>query len=342
MSRRRSTKAQGYSSAGILAACVIMTCALFCRASANDKTGDLPANPGLKVYLPREVTVKDSDLSLGQISIIRGNVSLAARANKITFGRISVPGQKIIVDRHMVLSRLACNGIPASKVTLTGAEKTTVKQQYRIISGDQFIAMASSFIDANSPRASTSRWHPMRKPKDFAIPGTAKDLKFSSRLLKSNMRNQARVEIAVLSGGKKIGAREVILGLKYKCRHAVAKVDIAAGAVIGMENVKIEEKFSNYPEPAGWKPPYGLIARRSLRANTVLRPNMAGPVKSPIVVKRNQNVVIRIERPGFLITAVGTTMQDGKAGEYIKIRNVDSQRIIVARINADGSVEPVL
>ncbi|MHC4147651.1 MAG: flagellar basal body P-ring formation chaperone FlgA, partial [Planctomycetota bacterium] len=162
------------------------------------------------------------------------------------------------------------------------------------------------------------------------------------RLLKSNMRNQSRVEIAVLSGGKKIGAREVTFGLKYKCRHAVAKVDIAAGAVIGPDNVKIEEKLSYYPEPAGWKPPYGLIARRSLRANTVLRPNMAGPVKSPIVVKRNQNVVIRIERPGFLITAVGTTMQDGKAGEHIKVRNVDSQRIIVARINADGSVEPVL
>lgn len=342
MSRRRSTRAQGYSSAGILAACVVMTCALFCRASANDKTNDFPTKSGLKIYLPREVTVKDSALSLGQISIIRGNVSLAARANKITLGRISLPGQKIIVDRHMVLSRLACNGIPASKVTLTGAEKTTVKQQYQKISGDQFISLASSFIDANSPRASTAQWHPMRKPKDFAIPGTAKDLNFSPRLLKSNTRNQARVEIVVLSGGKKIGAREVILELKYKCRHAVAKVDIAAGAVIGIENVKIEEKLSNYPEPTGWKPPYGLIARRSLRANTVLRPNMAEPVKSPIVVKRNQNVVIRIEKPGFLITAVGTTMQDGKTGEYIKVRNVDSQRIIIARINADGSVEPVL
>jgi flagella basal body P-ring formation protein FlgA len=53
-------------------------------------------------------------------------------------------------------------------------------------------------------------------------------------------------------------------------------------------------------------------------------------------------VVIRIEKPGFLITAVGKAMQDGKAGEYIKVRNADSQRIILARINADGSVEPVL
>jgi flagella basal body P-ring formation protein FlgA len=43
-----------------------------------------------------------------------------------------------------------------------------------------------------------------------------------------------------------------------------------------------------------------------------------------------------------MITAVGKTMQDGRAGDYIKVRNADSQRIILARISEDGSVEPVL
>ena len=37
--------------------------------------------------------------------------------------------------------------------------------------------------------------------------------------------------------------------------------------------------------------------------------------------------------PGFLITASGKTMQDGKPGEDIKVRNMDSQRIIMARIS---------
>jgi flagella basal body P-ring formation protein FlgA len=69
---------------------------------------------------------------------------------------------------------------------------------------------------------------------------------------------------------------------------------------------------------------------------------MLGVLKSPIIVKRNQNVVIRIEKPGFLITAAGKSIQDGRAGEYIKVRNMDSQRIILVRISEDGSVEPVL
>ncbi len=34
-------------------------------------------------------------------------------------------------------------------------------------------------------------------------------------------------------------------------------------------------------------------------------------------------------------------MQEGRAGEYIKVRNVDSRRVISAKVNKDGTVEPV-
>jgi flagella basal body P-ring formation protein FlgA len=319
-----------------------MTCVLFCRAAANNKSNNIQKDFNLKVYLPREVTVKNNCLTLGQVSIIRGGESLVAKASEIALGRISVPGQKIIIDRSMVLSRLACDGIPTSKVTLIGAEKITVKQQQKTISGTEFVTLASSYLENNFSNTSVCRWNPIRKPKDFVIPETSKGITFSPRIIQSNVRNQSKVEITVLSGGNKIGVREVNFGLKYNFRQAVTKADIPAGGVISPENIKIEKSLSNYPEPADWKPPYGLIAKRRLPANTVLRSNMVGALKSQIIVKRNQNVVIRIEKPGFLITAMGKTMQDGRVGEYIKIRNVDSQRIIQARINEDGSVEPVL
>jgi len=318
-----------------------MICAILCQASANNKTNNLQKDSALQVYLPREVTIKDSCLSLGRISIIRGKESLVAQASEIALGRISVPGQKIVIDRAMVLSRLACNGIPASKVTLTGAEKITVKQQEQTIRISEFVKLASSFLKKNPSVVSACGFNPIRTPKDFVITGSSKDIRLSPRLVQNRTRNQARVEIAVLSGGKKIGVREVIFGLQYNCRQAVTKIDIPAGAVISPENVKIEKTTSNYPEPADWRLPYGLIAKRRIPAKTVLRPNMLGPVKSPIIAKRNQKVVIRIDRPGFLITAFGKAMQDGRAGEYIKVRNVDSQRIILVRVKEDGSVEPV-
>jgi len=342
MSVRKSTKAQRHKNTGIFAACVVMAFAIFCPASANDKTGDSLKDSYLKIYLPREVTVKDSNLSLGQVSIIQGGETLAARAGKIGLGRISVPGQKIIIDRPMVLSRLACNGIPASKVTFTGSEKITVKQQHRTITGSEFVSLANSFLEKNPPGVSARRWNLIRKPKDFIVSAANSNISISPRLVQTGVKNQARIEITVLSGSNRIGVRQVTFALIYDRQQAVTKVDIQTGGIISPENTRIETTASNNPEPSNWKPPYGLVAKRRLPANTVLRQNMLGPLKSPIIVKRNQNVVIRVERPGFLITATGKTMQDGKAGEYIKVRNMDSQRIILARISEDGSVVPVL
>ncbi len=307
----------------------------------NGNAGNTKKDSGLQIYLPREITIKDKHLSLGQVGIIRGQESLVAKASEIALGQISAPGQKIVIDREMVLSRLACNGIPVWKVALSGAETITIKQQERTISSDEFIKIASSFLDKNPPVVSVCGFNPIRTPQDFIITGTGKDISFSPRLLSSTARNQAKVEIVVHSGGKKIGACEVIFGLKYNCRQAVTKIDIPKGRAINDENIKIEKIISNYPESAEWKSPYGLIAKRAIPAKTVLHPNMLGPVKAPIVTKRNQKVVIRIDMPGFLITAVGKAMQDGRAGDYIKVRNVDSQRIILAKINEDGSVKPV-
>ncbi len=59
-----------------------------------------------------------------------------------------------------------------------------------------------------------------------------------------------------------------------------------------------------------------------------------------MVVARNQGVVIQIKKPGLTISAMGEAMQDGKVNEYIKVKNIDSQKVLVAKVNDDGTVEP--
>ena len=298
----------------------------------------------LQIHLPREITITSETASLGQVSIIRGEQSLVAKASEIKLGQFSVPGQKIVVDRSMVLSRLACSGISGSEVTLTGAERTIVKQQQQIVKGGEFVKSALSFLEKQRHGKSICEFKAIRVPEDLVISGNNQDIEFSASSARNNIKNRAKVKVKVtaMSQGQELGVRDVIFRLKYKCRQAVAQIDIARGVVIKPENVKIEQIISNYPESAGWKEPYGLVARRKLAANIVIQPGMVGPLEPPVIIKRNQNVIIRINRDGLAITATGKTMQQGKAGDYIKVRNIDSQRIIMAKVNEDGTVEPVL
>jgi flagella basal body P-ring formation protein FlgA len=320
-----------------------MSCVLFCRASAN-KAGDVQKDSNLQIYLPREVTIKSDTISLGEVSIIWGSPrggGLQAKAGKILLGRILVPGQKVVIDRTMVLSRLACNGIPVSKVTLTGAENITISRRHKIIKGSEFVDIASEFLKENPPPGSVCQWEAIRKPKDLVVPEKSKDIRLSARFAKSSAKNQAKVQIVVLEDGKQIEECEVTFRLKYKCHSAVTLVDIPAGEVISSKNVKIENGVANFPEPVDWRPPYGMVTKRTVPANTVLEPHMVAPVKAAVVIERNQNVVIRVERPLLVVTAVGKALNDGRVGEYIKVRNVNSQRIILVKVNEDGTVEPI-
>jgi len=299
-------------------------------------------NSTLQIYLPREVSIEDEIVKLGQVGIIRGAESLVAKAGEITLGRFSLPGQELIVDRQTILSRLASSQMPSSQVRLKGAEKITVRRQQQTVSGADLVKQATSFLRKMPVYASVAQFNPVRMPPNLIIPCEYKDIKFGLNFVGNNTSNRAQVKVVVVADGKDIGMRQVSFRLKYNCSSAVTLAELDAGAVISPENVKIVKVLSDHPEQAGWKPPYGLVTRGKLGPNTVVGLDRVVTPPAEAVVKRNQNVVILIETPGLLITATGQAMQKGCVGEYIKVRNVDSRRLILAKVNADGTVQPAL
>ena len=298
--------------------------------------------PLLQIHLPREVTVQSSLLTLGEISIVRGSGSLAARTGKIGLGRLSVPGQKVTVDRTTILSRLASQGIPGDRVRLTGAQSVVVRRQQQIVDSDEFIALAQMFLKQNPPARSVSESIAVSRPQDLILPGETGNIRVIPAFVRSGARGFVTVRIRVVVDDKTVGTRDIPFRLRYQCHRVVAAQEIAKGAILTPENVKVEPIVSDRPEPVGWKPPYGLVALRDVRENVEIRADMIGAPESEVSIRRNETVVIRLERPGLLVSAVGIALQQAGAGDYIKVRNTDSNRVIVCRVNADGTVQPVL
>ena len=84
---------------------IIILIAVTLLSSSSD--GALEKGPeGLQIYLPRSVSIKGNLPNLGQVAIIQGKESLIAKAEKIGLGRISVPGQNLVINRTALLSRL--------------------------------------------------------------------------------------------------------------------------------------------------------------------------------------------------------------------------------------------
>jgi len=301
---------------------------------------EAPQADTIHIYLPREVTVDGNVPDLGHVGVMRGNEQLVARAAKITLGKLALPGQTIVIDRPVLLSRLASNGIPASKVQLAGAEKVIVKQKGDTISTAQIVQFAREFLAKSLPAQTIAQIEVLHAPDDLVLIGAGP--KLCPRLVKTPVQGQARVEVDVLVDGRLVGSRQVQFRLKFNCRRATTLTDIPAGTAITPQNVKLEPGVADSPDPADWASPYGLLAKRPIPADTVIRPNMVAPAQPQVVLRRNQSVLIRIETAGLLVTATGKALEEGKIGDFVKVQNVDSQRTIIVKINADGTVSPVL
>jgi len=320
-------------------ACVLSIAPL-CHAGASGGQ-DIPRDDLLRIHLPREVTVQNPLLSLGQVTVITGAGPLVTTAGGVRLGRFSVPGQKITLDRATILSRLASQGIPAEKVMLTGTDAVTVRRRQQIISGDEFVSFARLFLQQNPPGSSPCDGTAVAKPKDLALPGEPQNMQLVPRFVENGAGGFVTVQVSVVVDGQEVGSRTVPLRLRYRGHKALTVQEIAEGATLTPENVKIEETVSDRPETY-WKSPYGLVALRKLPARTEIRGDMVDAAQPSLVIRRNETVVIRVRRPGFMVTAVGLAMQEGRAGQYMKVRNTDSHRIIMCKVNDDGTVEPVL
>ena len=77
------------------------------------------------------------------------------------------------------------------------------------------------------------------------------------------------------------------------------------------------------------------VAKKTLSAG---RPISLSSLAEPVVVERGQSTKLVFNAGSLVITAVGVSLEPGSVGDFIKVRNVDSGRIINGTVLSDGSV----
>ena len=298
---------------------------------------------GLRIYMPREITIDADTIDLAAIGIMRGNEELILKATGTSLGRFTSVGQEIVVDRNTILSRLASQGIKSSKVKLSGAERITVKRNEQLVRSEDFIEVATFFVKSQPEVAKADSIKLVREPRDWVMADNSGSVKLVPR--KSGYSNKAwnKVWVAIVRDGVEIGGHELVFDVKFNKRRVVALTDISKGTVVTPDNTMTQTILDKEMQPVNWLPPYGQVASRWIRKGSVISGNMTGVVESPKSVKRNQLVVIKIETAMLSISNIGQAQNDAAAGEFVKIKIGEGRntRTVIGKVKSDGTVEPV-
>ncbi|WP_230533108.1 flagellar basal body P-ring formation chaperone FlgA [Microvirga roseola] len=79
----------------------------------------------------------------------------------------------------------------------------------------------------------------------------------------------------------------------------------------------------------------GKTVRRTLLPGEAIPLNA---VDDPKLVSRGVPAPIVFEEGGLTITGVGTPLQNGTLGQSVQVKNMDSGRVIIGRVESDGKI----
>ena len=137
------------------------------------------------------------------------------------------------------------------------------------------------------------------------------------------------------------------LGARARAADSAAGGDILSVPVITIYpgDIISDEMLADQSFPAGTNASSAILAQRQALVGKVARrtllpgkPIAANAVAEPDLIKRGTVTRAYLNEGGLSITTLVLPLQSGALGAVIQCRNVDSGRVIMGTVQADGSV----
>ena len=280
-----------------------------------------------------KVEIDDIEVRLGQIAVIEGgDIQLIEQLKGIVIGKAPLPGKSRNFDPHLLKMRLRQHRINLSAISLEIPQRVEIMRSYVEVDKQKIRKIVSDFIIRNSPQEDKRvRIKEIVVPQSVFLskgPITYKVRAPRSRELMG--RCSIAVEFSVNGHSQKTvwaSAMVEVLGPVVVTRRPLGRYKPITEDDIVLQTMDLAAMPSNVISDLE-----AVIGKRTKRAIGAQIPLRADVIELPPLVKRGDLVVIIAESKGLRITARGQVKKKGRRGERIPVVNVDSKKVLYARV----------
>jgi flagella basal body P-ring formation protein FlgA len=306
-----------------------------------------PDEAPLVVTLRPAASVSAATVCVGNVASLSGGTpALRQRVAALDLADRPRRGKPLQLLRELVAYRIQVAGIEKSRFRVQGAPVVEVSPGAAPATEDEFLQAArDALLDklACPPDdVAVSLAQPPQLPQ--LTPGAKDDVRLEAEPREPiNVPGRSRVDVTLLVNGERIDVVPVLLDVKVYQAAAVARRRIEGGETLGDENVRFERHASDAPGSCLTPKDVGAgrKAKRAIAAGQMVPPAAVESVaaNNPVLVKQ-RDLVKLVARVGNLrVTALAEAEQDGRAGDLVRVRNVDSKKEVVGRVIGRGLVE---
>lgn len=297
----------------------------------------LASTPATVMVRPESEVVGPS-ACLGEIAGIQCTDS--APAEKLRNAPICsapLPGKTRKITRDQIIIALRKAGIDDETVDLLCPEMVRISRKASTVSGQSLFETARAFALAANSWPGTVAVEPVRLPPDQTVP-----------VGKLELRARAGAG-AVRKGQNSLPVEIVIDGRVYRTVHTAIRIRVFApvlvstqaiprSATVSAQNARLSERdITNLPDDVYLgNPSSGCVASVSISEGAVIRKQW---LSEPAAIKSGDSVLVVVENGAIRVTDKATAVQDGRAGQRIKVRFANDGREVRGTVAEPGLVK---
>ena len=299
------------------------------------------------VTLHDQAAVGVRQVTVGDVADITGaNAPLCKMIAQLDLAGPIRQSGALSISRNQVAIRIQLAGLPNELIRIEGADRVeVVAAQYQVPEADVLAAARKAVL------IRLASWKPedidIRQVRPIMVPlsvaGTREDVSVRAELhAAAQPLGLAQVDVSLLSGGERKLSFPLYLEIRACPQVAVMARKVEKGEWVTESSViferrTVESKSACVTTSAMLA---GKKARQPLNAGQVLTLadlEIANEhPDGPLVHQRNPVKMI-VHLGTMSVVASGEAMQDGRLGQMIRVRNIDSKQQVVGRV-ADRSL----
>lgn len=289
----------------------------------------------IEVSLIDNVVLEAKTITFSDISTVTGDdVELVNRINNIEIGKTPWANSLRTINKDFLKMRLNASNVNVSDVSFTDTSTVTVSVESTKVTGLEISQKAKKYLLSVLPVADRETTIELaRLPGDQWIPSKRDKINFYVSLVDSS-KDRGKIEVIVTASSN--GMRYFKIPVHFNVRVfecvAITKRKLSRSQQLTKGNVFMARRETTKIRGLAFsdrKHLAGKTAAVSILPYTILTENM---VETPPTIRRGSVVKLFIMSSGFEIVTKGLAQQTGYAGEVIKVKNLDSKKILYGEI----------
>jgi flagella basal body P-ring formation protein FlgA len=301
----------------------------------------------------QEARVDATRVALGDVAELAGGpAELRARLAAVDLGPAPAPAATRELTREFLALRLRQERVEPAAIRWAGSPATQLSRRVTRLPGAAIAQAAADYVRKTLPWPDEDLVvEVQRAPADLCVPGAQGVFRYSVSM-RPGQRLLGSVPVHVTisrpraasgddgpGGGPVVGRASVLLHVRVFQRLLVARRRIRPGQRIGKDMVRLQrteltgvstEAIADLADALGQE------ARQDIRAFAVVTRRMLGAAR---VIRRGEPVTLLAAGPRMRVTAVGIAEQDGAVGQFIRVRNRDSRKVVLGRVLDSRTVQ---